>query len=106
MADNTILIKNALILNPEKTYDNPQDILIRNDLICEISDEINEKADSALLAFLNIIKKLNKSKEILIYRKDPLLIEKFGKNKILWGDKYKQKVILLKGLIFLWIILL
>ena len=42
--------------------------------------KINEKADSALLAFLNIIKKLNKSKEILIYRKDPLLIEKFGKN--------------------------
>ena len=42
--------------------------------------KINEKADSALLAFLNIIKKINKSKEILIYRKDPLLIEKFGKN--------------------------
>ena len=48
MADNTILIKNALILNPEKTYDNPQDILIRNDLICEISDEINEKADKTI----------------------------------------------------------
>ena len=42
--------------------------------------KINEKADSALLAFLNIIKKINKSKEILVYRKDPLLIQKFGKN--------------------------
>ena len=42
--------------------------------------KINEKADSALLAFLNIIKKINKSKEILVYRKDPLLLQKFGKN--------------------------
>jgi len=48
MADNTILIKNALILNPENIYDKPQDILIRNDLISEISDEINEKADKTI----------------------------------------------------------
>ena len=48
MADNTILIKNALILNPENIYDKPQDILIRNDLISKISDEINEKADKTI----------------------------------------------------------
>ena len=48
MADNTILIKNVLILNPENIYDKPQDILIRNDLISEISDEINEKADKTI----------------------------------------------------------
>lgn len=41
MSDNTILIKNALILSPNNFIDKPQDILIKNDLISEISDEIN-----------------------------------------------------------------
>lgn len=41
MSDNTTLIKNALILSPNNFIDKPQDILIKNDLISEISDEIN-----------------------------------------------------------------
>lgn len=41
MSYNTILIKNALILSPNNFIDKPQDILIKNDLISEISDEIN-----------------------------------------------------------------
>lgn len=42
MVDNTILIKNALILNPNNFINKPQDILIKNDLISEISDEISD----------------------------------------------------------------
>jgi 5-methylthioadenosine/S-adenosylhomocysteine deaminase len=42
MSNNTILIKNALILSPNNFIDKPQDILIKNDLISEISDEIND----------------------------------------------------------------
>ncbi|MBQ6100273.1 MAG: amidohydrolase family protein [Methanobrevibacter sp.] len=38
MSDNTILIKNAFILNKQKI----QSLLIKNDLIAEISDEIDE----------------------------------------------------------------
>ena len=41
MTDNTILIKNALILNPN--FDNKkQSLLIKDDLIAEIADEIDE----------------------------------------------------------------
>lgn len=43
MENNTILIKNALILNPNNFINKPQDILIKNDLISEISDEITDE---------------------------------------------------------------
>ncbi|MBQ9026642.1 MAG: amidohydrolase family protein [Methanobrevibacter sp.] len=43
MADNTILIKNALILNPDVNYEGKKDLLIKNDLICEISDNISQE---------------------------------------------------------------
>ncbi len=43
MADNTILIKNALILNPSVNYEGKKDLLIKNDLISEISDDISEE---------------------------------------------------------------
>ena len=42
MLDNTILIKNALILNPNNFEEKKQSLLIKNDLIAEISDEIDE----------------------------------------------------------------
>ena len=42
MADNTILIKNALILNPENNIDGKHDLLIKNDLICEIGEYISD----------------------------------------------------------------
>ena len=42
MSDNTILIKNALILNPNDFEEKKQSLLIKNDLIAEISDEIDE----------------------------------------------------------------
>lgn len=42
MSDNTILIKNALILNSNNFEEKKQSLLIRNDLIAEISDEIDE----------------------------------------------------------------
>lgn len=42
MTDNTILIKNALILNPNNFEEKKQSLLIKNDLIAEISDEIDE----------------------------------------------------------------
>ncbi len=41
-------------------------------------EENHELADCALLGFLNIIKKINKSQKILSYRKDPDLMKKFG----------------------------
>ena len=41
MADNTILIKNALILNPN-FQNKKQSLLIKDDLIAEIADEIDE----------------------------------------------------------------
>ena len=44
-----------------------------------ITDDKNQElADCALLGFLNIIKKINKSQNILSYRKDSDLIKKFG----------------------------
>ena len=42
MSNNTILIKNALILNPNNFEEKIQSLLIKNDLIAEISDEIDE----------------------------------------------------------------
>ena len=42
MADNTILIKNASILNPENEINGKKDVLIKNDLIFEIKDEISD----------------------------------------------------------------
>ena len=42
MTDNTILIKNALFLNPNNFEEKKQSLLIKNDLIAEISDEIDE----------------------------------------------------------------
>ena len=43
MADNTILIKNAVILDPNTDYDEKKDLLINNDLISEISDNISDE---------------------------------------------------------------
>ena len=40
--NNTILIKNALILNPNNFENKKQSLLIKDDLIAEISDEIND----------------------------------------------------------------
>ena len=42
MSDNTILIKNALILNPNNFEDKKQSLLIKDDLIAEIADEIDD----------------------------------------------------------------
>ena len=42
------------------------------------TNRIEEMADCALLGFLNIIKKINKSRNILAYRKDADLLKKFG----------------------------
>ena len=42
MADNTILIKNALILNPENPISGKKDVLIKNDLIQDIDENIDE----------------------------------------------------------------
>ena len=42
MTENTILIKNAFILNPNDFEEKKQSLLIKDDLIAEISDEIDE----------------------------------------------------------------
>ena len=42
------------------------------------NDDLTLLADCALLAFLNIFKKINKARKILSYRKDPDIIKKFG----------------------------
>jgi 5-methylthioadenosine/S-adenosylhomocysteine deaminase len=42
MTDNTILIKNALILNPNNFEEKRQSVLIKDDLISEIAEEIDE----------------------------------------------------------------
>ena len=49
-----------------------------NNIVNELYDKKSELADCALLGFLNILKKINKSRTILQYRKDPDLIKKFG----------------------------
>ena len=40
--NNTILIKNALILNPNNFENKKQSLLIKDDLIAEISDSIDD----------------------------------------------------------------
>ena len=42
------------------------------------NEELTVLADCALLAFLNIFKKINKTRKILAYRKDPDIIKRFG----------------------------
>ncbi|MBE6503017.1 MAG: N-ethylammeline chlorohydrolase [Methanobrevibacter sp.] len=42
MTDNTILIKNAFILNSDDSESKKQSLLIKNDIIAEIADEIDE----------------------------------------------------------------
>lgn len=49
MSDNTILIKNALILSPNKNFENKQSILIKEDLIAEISPEIDESGADKII---------------------------------------------------------
>lgn len=49
MSDNTILIKNALILNPNNFENKKQSLLIEDDLIAQIADDIDEgKADKII----------------------------------------------------------
>ena len=50
----------------------------KNIFIQNQNEELTELADCALLAFLNIFKKINKSRKILAYRKDPDIIKRFG----------------------------
>ena len=57
---------------------NTFDILTSPNNIYDSFDKKSELADCALLGFLNILKKINKSRIILSYRKDPDLIKKFG----------------------------
>ena len=42
MSDNTILIKNAFILSPNENFNGKKSLLIKEDIISEISDEIDE----------------------------------------------------------------
>lgn len=42
MSDNTILIKNAFILSPNENFNGKKSLLIKDDIIAEISDEIDE----------------------------------------------------------------
>ena len=42
MSDNTILIKNAFILSPNENFKGKKSLLIKDDIIAEISDEIDE----------------------------------------------------------------
>ncbi|WP_407414384.1 amidohydrolase family protein [Methanobrevibacter sp.] len=42
MSDNTILIKNAFILSPNKNFEGKKSVLIKDDIIAEISDGIEE----------------------------------------------------------------
>ena len=42
MSDNTILIKNAFILSPNENFKGKKSLLIKDDIISEISDEIDE----------------------------------------------------------------
>ena len=49
MSDNTILIKNALILSPNTNFKNKQSILIKDNLIAEISSQIDESNASKII---------------------------------------------------------
>ncbi len=64
----------------EKEKDKDKENDIKSELMNSnlSNDKVEELADCALLGFLNIIKKINKSQNILAYRKDGDLIKKFG----------------------------
>lgn len=49
MSDNSILIKNALILSPNTNFENKQSILIKDNLIAEISSQIDESNASKII---------------------------------------------------------
>lgn len=49
MSDNSILIKNALILSPNTNFENKQSILIKDNLIAEISSKIDESNASKII---------------------------------------------------------
>lgn len=49
MSDNYILIKNALILSPNTNFKNKQSILIKDNLIAEISSQIDESNASKII---------------------------------------------------------
>lgn len=49
MNDNTILIKNALILSPNTSFENKQSVLIKDNLIAEISPDIDESNVSKII---------------------------------------------------------
>ena len=42
MSDNTILIKNAFILSPNKNFKGKKSLLIKDDIIADVSDKIDE----------------------------------------------------------------
>ena len=65
-------LKNSENKTPTKP-NSTQNLFVSNE-----NEELTELADCALLAFLNIFKKINKSKKILAYRKDPDIIKRFG----------------------------
>ena len=48
MEDNTILIKNALIIDSNNNFNDKQSLLIINDRIAEISPDIDKKADKVI----------------------------------------------------------
>ena len=49
MEDNTILIKNAIILDSNNNFNNKQSLLIINDKIAEIAEEIDENKASKII---------------------------------------------------------
>ena len=66
---------------PNNNNNNNLNIELKTSFINESlfsTNKIEEMADCALLGFLNIIKKINKSRNILAYRKDSDLLKKFG----------------------------
>ena len=65
-------------VNEEINNFNTNEIKISGVNDSNISNKKEEMADCALLGFLNIIKKINKNRNILAYRKDSDLIKKFG----------------------------
>ena len=67
---------NTTINNMNNNLNNEGKLSLKNSLLT--AERNQELADCALLGFLNIIKKINKSQNILVYRKDIDLIKKFG----------------------------
>ena len=68
LTTNNNNINNNLLINNIENFDYKESSQSKN----------SELGDCALLSFLNIIKKINKSQNILSYRKDPDLLKKFG----------------------------